>query len=104
MNFYWQSIETAPKDGTELLIVTSDGKYYAAFWHLALKRWMNQDGFVVSFDHWIPLQLAVTAPALLEIVKWAMNDADSEILGQEWNDAALTTVKKATKKRMLRYQ
>lgn len=104
MNPYWQPIETAPKDGTELLIVTSDGKYYAAFWHLAHKRWTNQDGFMVLPTHWIPLQLAVTAPALLGVVKWAMNDADSEILGQEWSDAALVTVKKATKKRMLRYQ
>jgi hypothetical protein len=102
MNPYWPPIETAPKDGT-LLLTLADDKYYAVFWERHQKIWMNQDGFMVLPTHWIPLQIAIAAPALLGVVEWALNDPDSEILGEEWNETAINVVKKVTTGNMYQY-
>jgi hypothetical protein len=56
----WQPIETAPKDGTEILIRGHRGAVFIAKWHTdrfgasAFCEHMN-DAPVVSPTHWMPL-------------------------------------------------
>lgn len=95
MNPYWLPIETAPKDGTLLLTLADDSKYRVTYWNTLTAVWQT-DGFFFRPTHWIPLQIAIAAPALLGVVEWALNDPDSEILGEEWNEAAISIIKKAT--------
>lgn len=59
----WQPIETAPRDGTDVLVATDDHKVFAA--HSYGGEWVAQadsaaDGIYLSFDvgeltHWMPL-------------------------------------------------
>ena len=55
----WQPIETAPRDGTEILVIESAGGCYVA-------NWQSLDGWVWAYDnmdgptctnptHWMPL-------------------------------------------------
>src|SRR3546814_3795236 len=58
----WQPIETAPEDGTEVLVYTSGGNVMTAYisdspyWR---GEWMNwearSDGMSVTPTHWMPL-------------------------------------------------
>jgi len=63
MSANWRSIESAPKDGTRLLVW--DGRYMTiAYWMDGLHaRWKRQDGYdgLSGFDkptHWLPLPVA----------------------------------------------
>lgn len=62
----WQSIETAPKDGTWILLyddrfLHSETSYLIAKWHGPLKLWVgrsNSKGRFPLWDaatHWMPL-------------------------------------------------
>ena len=41
------------------------------------------------------INLIAAAPDLLAALEWAMDDGDSEILGEEWNEAARLAIAKA---------
>ena len=51
----WQDIETAPKDGRDILVwVNSPGSALVANWHEGF--WYCLDlGFGVAVTHWMPL-------------------------------------------------
>ena len=55
----WQKIETAPKDGTELLIYTEElGRVVLYFCdHVKPGRWLSgfNDDDVLTLTHWMPL-------------------------------------------------
>ena len=50
----WQPIETAPKDGTEILVVEPDGEMYVAFWNIYESLWFYGVDLCVP-THWMPL-------------------------------------------------
>src|SRR5690554_1963838 len=46
----WQAIDTAPKDGTHLLLLTADGEHVEGWWdHLRINFYKSQRGSA-SFD------------------------------------------------------
>ena len=56
----WQTIDRAPKDGTEVLVWDGPGEPFVAFWHGKRSKWLwtvrdlNGDE-VLSPTHWQPL-------------------------------------------------
>ena len=57
MNTEWQPIETAPKDGTEVLVFSS-GKMFMSFYSHDVGSWCidgRYDDFVEDVTHWMPL-------------------------------------------------
>ena len=56
----WQPIETAPKDGTEIILSYSDG-LIIGFWHDALEDWVswvwsdNCTQMIFKVNYWMPL-------------------------------------------------
>lgn len=64
MDSNWQPIETAPKDGTEIIAIDDRGEYFVAFWHEASEGWYfglfdEVDGKIKP-THWMPLPAAPT--------------------------------------------
>lgn len=58
---------------------------------------------VGTFDSELPgevhranASLIASAPELLELVQWALDDGDSEIMGTDWAKAARAAIAKAT--------
>ena len=58
----WQPVETAPKDGTVVLVWTRTGPHLAAYLRLRPEGWMEKDGsYLLTEDttglptHWMPL-------------------------------------------------
>lgn len=53
----WQPIETAPRDGTEVLLWTGDDVeigYHAGGPLMAPHQWLTRDGVRVVATHWMP--------------------------------------------------
>ena len=50
----WQPIDTAPKDGRNVLVFDGEPEPYIAWWHLTNAEWRASDG-AVSPTHWHPL-------------------------------------------------
>lgn len=64
----WMPIETAPKDGTLVLIVTAHASpisgYFAAYWSTEWEMWrFHNEGFVRDPTHWVPLPPPPTSPS-----------------------------------------
>lgn len=58
MKHEWQSIETAPKDGTYLLAVWNNTRspvYGVVWWENGDWHEYEQDVVVANFTHWMPL-------------------------------------------------
>lgn len=53
----WQSIETAPKDGTPVLVCLPDENPYFVWWHDPTKQWVRTriTDPLKSPTHWLPL-------------------------------------------------
>jgi hypothetical protein len=52
----WQPIETAPKDGTEILTYREAGLMAVAVWDPFWKGWICVDGAaLMAVTHWQPL-------------------------------------------------
>lgn len=55
----WQPIETAPKDGSRVLIAWADGMvtagYYGKHFSSGEQGWFTANGFYISPTHWQPL-------------------------------------------------
>ena len=56
----WQPIETAPEDGTRVLLFKAGrkvcmGKYVPADWNWCLEGWKNSNGNFFNPTHWMPL-------------------------------------------------
>ncbi len=58
----WQPVETAPKDGTVVLVWTRTGPHLAAYLGRRPEGWMEKDGsYLLTEDttglptHWMPL-------------------------------------------------
>lgn len=56
----WQPIETAPKDGREVLVIAGQqspsGRYFTAYWDDFHDGWYYRaQGFVPKPTHWMPL-------------------------------------------------
>ena len=56
----WQPIETAPKDGTEIIVKDSGGAVHGVAWTTGLRKvtWANKkpnkDWFTLIDKYWIP--------------------------------------------------
>ena len=50
----WQPIETAPRDGTHVLLATPKGRIADGFWSLNYKVW-SWPYVMVEPTHWMPL-------------------------------------------------
>jgi hypothetical protein len=53
----WSPIETAPKDGTQVLCFTKYGDYEISHWQPVTHCWISKRGFLVEATHWSPLPL-----------------------------------------------
>jgi hypothetical protein len=54
----WKSIETAPQDGTDLVIADGGGLRAVAYWNRQTRRWDRQDdGAPIKWQpiYWMPL-------------------------------------------------
>lgn len=54
----WQPIETAPRDGTEIVILTDIGESFVAYFGTATKKWHEvfADNIIrEQAAHWMPL-------------------------------------------------
>lgn len=52
----WQPIESAPKDGSEILTFRQAKLMAVAIWFPDLRRWCVSDGGdIVGVTHWMPL-------------------------------------------------
>jgi len=49
----WQPIETAPKDGTPVLMI-EDGRQFVAQWSTCC-GWCNGEDGILMPDYWMPL-------------------------------------------------
>ncbi len=61
----WQPIETAPKDGTRVMLFRAGrkiclGGYVTPSWALTLEGWKNSHGNFFEPTHWMPLPLPPT--------------------------------------------
>ena len=54
MSAEWQPIETAPKDGTRVLVV-EDGEYHVAWWRQGWTRAGDDYDIAMEPTHWQPL-------------------------------------------------
>ena len=64
----WETVESAPKDGTEILCYTKYGDYEISHWHSVTRCWVSKRGFLVEATHWCylparpePLETATSA-------------------------------------------
>jgi hypothetical protein len=51
----WSSIDSAPRDGTQILCFTSNRDYEISHWHRLVQCWVSKRGFFVEASHWMPL-------------------------------------------------
>lgn len=53
----WQLIETAPRDGTRILVKSNDECYAVAYWcdEYGQQLDINDEGFLAETTHWMPL-------------------------------------------------
>lgn len=52
----WQPIETAPRDGTEVLVWDEDGPdFFLGHWDLSFRSWLSDYFDEISPTHWMPL-------------------------------------------------
>lgn len=68
----WQPIETAPKDGQDILLfVQPSREQFIAYWHKRFSRWCFGESltglrlFTKGETHWMPLPSAPDEPELL---------------------------------------
>jgi hypothetical protein len=59
----WLAIESAPKDGTEILCFTKYGDYEISHWRSVTDCWVSKRGFLVEATHWCWLPPAPARPA-----------------------------------------
>lgn len=60
----WRPIETAPKDGTGILIRQDNGTIHFAWWEECHGDWARPDSFIPKqkrLSHWMPLPAAPTS-------------------------------------------
>jgi hypothetical protein len=50
-----EPIDTAPKDGTEILCFTKYGDYEISHWRPVTHCWVSKRGFLVEATHWCHL-------------------------------------------------
>jgi hypothetical protein len=48
----WSPIETAPRDGSEILCFTLNGDYEIAHWLAVTHCWVSKRGILVEPSHW----------------------------------------------------
>lgn len=51
----WQPIETAPKDGTPILVCDKGPYAYVAEWFQHSRTWIGADKMYWEPTHWMPL-------------------------------------------------
>jgi hypothetical protein len=51
----WLPVDTAPKDGAQILCFTKYGDYEITHWHADAQCWVSKRGFFVEATHWCPL-------------------------------------------------
>jgi hypothetical protein len=54
----WASMETAPKDGTQILCFSRSREYEISHWDRTVQRWVSKRGFLVEASHWKALPAA----------------------------------------------
>jgi hypothetical protein len=63
----WRPIETAPKDGSEILLAHPDGSMVVGWWcenglHGRVSGWSDGDDFAMTWpSHWMPIPAAPEA-------------------------------------------
>jgi hypothetical protein len=61
----WQPIETAPKDGTDILVgFVPAGRQLVAHWKAEVKAWVIVDQSVVHPTHWTELPQNPATPVV----------------------------------------
>lgn len=51
----WQPIDTAPKDGTRIVALCSNGAAYVARWNTNYEEWSIPGSGISGVTHWMPL-------------------------------------------------
>jgi hypothetical protein len=51
----WQTMETAPRDGTWILITMPDYRVEVGWWHRNAWRYSHEKGYKATPTHWAPL-------------------------------------------------
>jgi hypothetical protein len=54
----WAPMETAPKDGTQILCFTMARDYEISHWDRIVQCWISKRGFLVEPTHWTSLPSA----------------------------------------------
>jgi hypothetical protein len=58
----WQPIDSAPKDGTQILCFTKWGDYEISHWRPITHCWVSKRGFLVEATHWSSLPAPPGSP------------------------------------------
>jgi len=58
----WSRMETAPRDGSEILCFTLNCDYEIAHWLPVAHCWVSKRGILVEPSHWMPLPKSPVPP------------------------------------------